>query len=84
MLTYKYEVGLTASDGSKVFEERDFQYGPGKVEFFEMALRYPVEGVYTTWLSFQYRVPGVAGISTYLSTKKSRSLCILRYIMQPR
>ena len=34
MVTYRYNVNLTTSDGSKEFEARDFKYGPGKLTDF--------------------------------------------------
>ena len=76
MVTYRYDVTLTAKDGAKLFEPRDFKYSPGEIDRFLIDLHYPKKGVYTTWLSFDYRVPGIDSINQYNSRKDSIEVCV--------
>jgi hypothetical protein len=76
MVEYRYNVDVTASDGSKEFETRDFTYGPGEIERFLIDINYPEKGVYTTWLSFDYRIPGTPGVSNFIGPKDTLSVCV--------
>ena len=75
MVTYRYDVTLTAKNDTKLFEYRDFKYSPGEIDKFLIDLHYPKNGVYSTWLSFAYRIPGIEGTNVYNSQKDSIEIC---------
>jgi|GEM_PF-4046801 len=75
LVEYRYEVDLTASEGSQRLDPREFKYGPGDVDKFLVDLNYPDYGVYTVWLSFQYRHLGEDEVHLYETEKDQREVC---------
>lgn len=76
LVEYRYEVALTTSDGSQRLDSKEFKYGAGDVDKFLIGLSYPDHGVYTVWLSFQYRELGEDGVNRYETEKDEREVCV--------
>jgi hypothetical protein len=75
MAMHKYELRLSTSDGSHVVDPRKFRYKPGQAEEFVMELKYPSNGIYTIWLSFNYKTLGDGEGHVYKTSKETNEVC---------
>ena len=76
LVTYRYEVDLTKSSGSKLLDDREFKYGPGDVDKFLVDLNFPGHGVYEIWITFKYKKIGESTSHLFESTHDEREVCV--------
>ncbi len=75
IVTYRYEVDLTKSQGSRLLDSREFKYGAGDVDQFQVDLNFPGKGVYTIWMDFAYRKLGDETTFRYESQRVEQEIC---------
>jgi hypothetical protein len=70
LVTYRYDVDLTKSKGSKLLDDRDFKYGSGEVDRFLVDLHYPDYG--------DYKELGTQEMHTFHTQTLVRPVCTSR------
>jgi hypothetical protein len=75
MQEYRYTVKLSKTDDSKLLDSRAFKYSSGEADDFIIDLKFPGNGVYTTWFSVQYKHLGNSREQTYNTKQAQMRLC---------
>jgi hypothetical protein len=75
LVKYRYDVKISKSNDSKLIESKEFKYGKGDVDQFNVNIIYPGLGIYTVWFTFDYEIFGTDKWFKYKTEKGTREIC---------
>lgn len=76
IIPYRYDVHITKENGDKLIDSKEFKYGAGDFDKFNVNIIYPGLGVYIVWFSFEYNIFGSNKWFLYKTEKDSIEKCM--------
>jgi len=76
IIVYRYDVNITKEKGDQLLDTKEYSYGAGDIDNFNVNLIYPGLGVYTVWFSFEYKIFGSDEWFLYKTEKDRIEKCM--------